>query len=369
MSSAPPRRSNRITAAKTIEADAKPKAKAAPKKRVRQASPDADAGNTRELKKYRKRTKTSAAVEFSDRRPRRRGNLSKLTETPLDVLFEIFSYLELFDLLRMSRTTKDLRTLLMRKETAFVWERARLGMEGLPPMIEGLNEPQYANLLFDNHCHSCLKTPTKSIQWRMRMRLCTACLEKGTIMATRQQLRAHSGLTDSFKTQELLAITPHWCFQHSSNGVYYISGYDICYDIRTYERLVEESAPLQHGLLHYGAWFAKKQEDYKALVKSCKQYENWAYSRTEIRATELDSLRRRRLESIIARLKADGWDDELQLQSTLDTLQGHPLVKQPRDLSDRIWDKIKPTLTELMTKFRADLLEQKTQRAISERTE
>ncbi len=53
----------------------------------------------------------------------------------------------------MSRTTKPLRALLMRKSSSFIWERARLGMEGLPPMIEGFNEPQYANLLFDTHCH------------------------------------------------------------------------------------------------------------------------------------------------------------------------------------------------------------------------
>ncbi len=53
----------------------------------------------------------------------------------------------------MSRTTKTLRTYLMTKENAFIWRRARLGVEGLPPMIEDLSEPLYANLLFDKHCH------------------------------------------------------------------------------------------------------------------------------------------------------------------------------------------------------------------------
>ncbi|KAF9031552.1 hypothetical protein BDZ89DRAFT_621684 [Hymenopellis radicata] len=369
MSPAPSRRSKRIAEAKTKD-DAKHKAKAAPnlKKRVRQASPDADAGATREpspQRKARKRTKAGAAVESSDQAPqprRGRGKLSQLTEINLDVLFEIFSYLEPLDLLRMSRTTKDLRALLMKKETAFVWESARLGMDGLPPMIEGLNEPQYANLLFDNHCHNCLKTPTKYIVWEIRMRLCKECLEKGTIVATSRQLRAH-GLTDSFKAQELLKnITPYRCFKPSTT--YYIA----YYDVRTYERLVEESAPLQHGFPQYAAWFAKKQEDYKALVKSCQQYEDWATSRTETRAAELDSLRRLRLESIIARLTADGWDEELQLDSTLETLQRHPLVKQPRELTNRIWNTIKPALTALMTEFRAELLERKIQTAIYERT-
>lgn len=78
----------------------------------------------------------------------------------LNDFLQIFSYLEPFDLLRMSRTTKDLRQLLMSKSTAFVWERARLGMDGLPHMFDDLNEVQYANLLFDTHCHVCTCTYT-----------------------------------------------------------------------------------------------------------------------------------------------------------------------------------------------------------------
>ncbi|KAF9019844.1 hypothetical protein BDZ89DRAFT_898247, partial [Hymenopellis radicata] len=81
------------------------------------------------------------------------GKLSLFTEAPLDVLFEVFSNLEPLDLLRMSRTTKTLRSLLMDKSYISVWQSALEGIEGLPPVIEGLSEPQYVNLMFDNHCH------------------------------------------------------------------------------------------------------------------------------------------------------------------------------------------------------------------------
>ncbi len=56
----------------------------------------------------------------------------------------------------MSRTTKALRALLMAKSSSGVWKRARLRMEGLPPIFEDLSEPEYANLLFDSHCHVCV---------------------------------------------------------------------------------------------------------------------------------------------------------------------------------------------------------------------
>ncbi|KAF9010865.1 hypothetical protein BDZ89DRAFT_905262, partial [Hymenopellis radicata] len=82
-----------------------------------------------------------------------RGRLRQFAEAPVDVLFVIFSHLEPLDLLRMSRTTKALRSLLMDKSSRTVWKSAFLAMGGLPPIIEGLSEPQYANLLFDSHCH------------------------------------------------------------------------------------------------------------------------------------------------------------------------------------------------------------------------
>ncbi|KAF8908714.1 hypothetical protein CPB85DRAFT_1456016 [Mucidula mucida] len=116
-----------------------------------------------------------------------------------------------------------------------------------------------------------------------------------------------------------------------------------------YEQLVEESALFQYGSPQYNAWFARKQKEHKALSKSCQKYEKWAMSKMESRATELDSFRRARFESIIASLKADGWDREVELPYTRKALQEHVLLKQPRKLTDRIWDTIRPALTEIMS--------------------
>ncbi|KAF9015808.1 hypothetical protein BDZ89DRAFT_907443, partial [Hymenopellis radicata] len=104
--------------------------------------------------------KTGTSVETSGQARKGQGKLSLFTEAPLDVLFEFYSRsfpnLEPLDLLRMSRTTKTLRSLLMDKSYISVWQSALEGIEGLPPVIEGLSEPQYVNLMFDNHCHVCI---------------------------------------------------------------------------------------------------------------------------------------------------------------------------------------------------------------------
>ncbi len=93
MPSVPPRRSNRIAAVNT-EGKAKRKPKEAlAKKRAQRASPEVDAAKTRESssqKKPRKRAKTDAVVECSDQRPGKRGKLQQITETPLDILLEVW---------------------------------------------------------------------------------------------------------------------------------------------------------------------------------------------------------------------------------------------------------------------------------------
>jgi hypothetical protein len=100
------------------------------------------------------------------------GLLKRLTEVPLDILFEvrggffvslalielgqIFSHLHPLDLLHLARTTQAFRALLMRRSATSVWKATIANIEGLPVCPPDLNEPQYVNLAFDDHCHVSL---------------------------------------------------------------------------------------------------------------------------------------------------------------------------------------------------------------------
>lgn len=74
----------------------------------------------------------------------------------LTVLWQIFGHLAPLDILRLARTTKELRDVLMRRSVRSVW---KLSFEGIdfPPCPDDLTEPQYAHLAFDNHCHVSLR--------------------------------------------------------------------------------------------------------------------------------------------------------------------------------------------------------------------
>jgi len=64
--------------------------------------------------------------------------------------------LQPLDLLNLSRTSKSLRSMLMKKNSIAVWRRARANLAGLPECPDDLTEPQYTELVFGRTCFVCL---------------------------------------------------------------------------------------------------------------------------------------------------------------------------------------------------------------------
>ncbi|KAK0196745.1 hypothetical protein F5146DRAFT_1012796 [Armillaria mellea] len=94
---------------------------------------------------------------------RERGKLKQIPEMPIDILFEVFSHLDALD---------TLRRLLMHRSSISIWQAA-LSRDTLPPKPADLNEPQYINLAFSEHCHDCLASGKHIILWTFRTRLCS----------------------------------------------------------------------------------------------------------------------------------------------------------------------------------------------------
>ncbi|KAG7090331.1 hypothetical protein E1B28_009450 [Marasmius oreades] len=104
-----------------------------------------------------KQVSTNANPDVFRRTCGKRGLLEKLAkEAPLDIFIEVFKYLGPRDILYLSRTTKAFRAFLMTSSSLPVWRTARENISDLPPLPTDLNEPQYASLLFDNHCYASI---------------------------------------------------------------------------------------------------------------------------------------------------------------------------------------------------------------------
>jgi hypothetical protein len=57
------------------------------------------------------------------------------------------------DVLRLARTTKQFRQLLVHRSSVSIWIAARKNVPDLPDCPPYMSEPQFANLVFDTHCH------------------------------------------------------------------------------------------------------------------------------------------------------------------------------------------------------------------------
>lgn len=113
----------------------------------------------------------------------------------MQTIFQILGHLNPLDVLRLARTTKQFRSMLMHKSSRFIWIAARKNVPDLPDCPPYMSEPQFANLVFDTHCHvrislyrrlqtpnvhakECLAPNTRSVDWRISRRICMKCTKE-----------------------------------------------------------------------------------------------------------------------------------------------------------------------------------------------
>ncbi|KAJ6513367.1 hypothetical protein C8R45DRAFT_1068349 [Mycena sanguinolenta] len=269
----------------------------------------------------------------------RRGILSSFREFPLDIVVEIFSYLNPMDLLNLARATKEIRTILMSPSSAFMWKKSRSHIEGLPDLPRDLSEPQYANLCFSTHCHECLAVPFSKIIWSARMRLCNKCIYRK--FGTHRWVAGRVKLESSFLWWYL--VPSH---RESGNRRELFSIDEARKLSEECEAFLEEDGQLQVSNPDYQAWFTQKRNAMKEIDAHARSCASWEDTRLYERTKELRDARRLREEAIVERLTALGWGEEVLHDYEFFC---HRLVNQPKKLTDRIWKNIEGPLVEFLT--------------------
>ncbi|KAK7033086.1 hypothetical protein R3P38DRAFT_2920621 [Favolaschia claudopus] len=310
--------------------------------------------------------KTTVVAADSDQKSKRvrgrRGILSSLREFPLDLIAEIFGHLNPGDLLNLARTSKEIRVILMSKSSAFIWRDARSQVEGLPDLPPDLSEPEFANLCFSGHCHKCLTTPVPTIIWSVRQRLCKKCI--ATSFGSLSSLTA----TTKLDTSVLSAIVPSYCETRRGRRYYYEH---TSYWLDIGSKLVEECANfMENGIVKrsdpgFSEWYKKRSEELKEIKQHAESCATWAANRSNERKDKLDDSRKLRQEAIIEHLTALGWGEEIPFH--IEQLATHKLVKQPKELTNRIWKNIEAPLVEFITTLKEERLTFARTKIISER--
>ncbi|KAJ3722695.1 hypothetical protein DFJ43DRAFT_1042093 [Lentinula guzmanii] len=253
-----------------------------------------------------------------------RGRLENILKIPLDVMLEIYGYLEPIDILRLSRTSKDLRAFLMIRSNAIVWSTARSNVPDLPPLPFDLSEPQYANLAFDSYCHNRLysRSNLHSV-WK----------------------RSYASTFIVFK--EIAQYIPYvnvvpW------KGPW--DGEDKVYFPPNVRSLRHEYRRVRKGEMELEDWVMQKKKAYEEIMKHTAACSDWQISSKNKRSEELKHARSRRKIAIYDKLRALGWGnevDKLEAEGS-SLLSAHRAVRQTKDLTDKAWNNMRPQLIKLL---------------------
>ncbi|KAJ3770337.1 hypothetical protein FB446DRAFT_790599 [Lentinula raphanica] len=276
------------------------------------------------------------------------GLLQRLAkDVPLDVILEIFCYLEPRDLLRLARTTKDLRGMLMTKSSVNIWRSALENVEGLPPCPPDLNEPQYANLLFEPHCHICMHSGRcDNILWNFRMRACQKCVMNfpNTLFDCIGGHPLSRGPNSDVIPREVAKISGRY--------------YDL-WNMEIAQRYRAEYDALE--TVDRDAWLTRTRNERRALKEHSRECVEWCKLSFKTRADELDVIRKERRAAILDRLQEIGLREEAETvmqdpfyNATNEPFSNHKLVRQAKKLTDYGWDSIKDELVSLLAKCKDD---------------
>ncbi|KAF5352806.1 hypothetical protein D9756_006081 [Leucocoprinus leucothites] len=276
---------------------------------------------------------------------RKKGRLACFLNLPLDLWSETFGYLEPYDLLKLSRTTKDFREMLMSRSARQLWIKSLASVPLLPPCPQDMSEPAYTNLVFSPYCNLCQARTSRAVDWNLRVRMCTSCFKEEVGIAGRWEI-----------TELIFQLIPTQLLLRQA-GLRYLK-----YQYKHIEEHLESLNQAQAK-----EYVKERQQMMRAHKEHARLCEIWAQSIAKDRSQELEKLKRDRFNAIASKLRELGWGVDIDVPFIADALRRHEFVKKPQKLTEKIWVNIKQPLLEFMEPLRNKRLEQARQRLIDRR--
>ncbi|ESK90512.1 hypothetical protein Moror_13599 [Moniliophthora roreri MCA 2997] len=297
-----------------------------------EAVEDEDEAISTSMTKRQKRGRdvTNEDSDYTGKRPRKKktqmrggaGKLSLLPNMPLDILFEICSYLPPKSLMALIDVNKAFRETLARP----VWTTLRKEFEAPdPPSGTDTSEIDWMRLLFgDTMCYVC-DAKRVTLNWVLRKRICNKCISTQGVSA-RGFVKAYGVGLD--KTSRDLVLSLIWP----------------AYGIGTHYYPFEEIDQVLEGLRISRGKGSEEADKYVAErkahlvklrehVKLCKE---WMKAETMKKFKSTQQLRQERFDAVKTRLLAMGFTQ--QDAAEVRDLDG---VRRESPLTERSWIMIK----------------------------
>ncbi|OJT07261.1 hypothetical protein TRAPUB_1890 [Trametes pubescens] len=288
------------------------------------------------------------ATNGKTRGMRNAGKLAQLLEMPNEIFFMITSYLTPLDMLNLSRSTKRMRDVLSSKAVSrHAWVAARKNIvPALPDCPDCISELQYAHVLFEHSCEACDAPRARHALFEIPVRLCKPCLEAnvgtGTELMKRYKIPENrAGLITLF-----CPLYP----RYTPNDVPWTSVAPKA-DDRFYEpdflAIKKQAWALMkaHDKVAVSAYGEDRRQNVFIRMKFREAVMRWE----EERASRNKAIRSARGAAIEAKLGEAGVNkDDMPDHAA----EWKNLVNQPRELSEKGWEALRPELLRLVEEYR-----------------
>ncbi|KAI0794474.1 hypothetical protein C8Q74DRAFT_1248954 [Fomes fomentarius] len=300
--------------------------------------------------------KTKTVVNTKGKRPKGRnvGKLMQVMNVPMDVFFEIVSHLDPLDVLQLSRVSNELRSMLQSKDSRHIWIAARKNISPpLPDCPTDMSEPLYAYLVFERFCQLCGAGRAMNVDYALRVRLCAICWPKNVRKG--RPLVRELGLTNTKKnksiTDVLFTLVPEATREWTARE-----------PLQQLDQQASSSFYSPQFLPVGREYLALRDTNQQAVQTFVEEHQAEALIRRndsspmgDARGTEQDKQGREvmseRAAEIQKRLEELGYDEsEFRKQRNFEWTQ---MLDQPRQLTPRIWNTIRPRLIAILDNGRA----------------
>ncbi|KAI0373295.1 hypothetical protein BV20DRAFT_803069 [Pilatotrama ljubarskyi] len=285
------------------------------------------------------------------------GKLTEIMNVPMDVFFEITSHLRPLDILQLSRSSKDLRNLLLSRNSRHIWIAARKNL--VPPMPDCpdyMSEPQYAHLAFERVCHACGVGQSVNLDYAIPIRLCGACWRAN--VRNGSKLAREAGLNKNAQ-KDIFNLLP------AGNGTWNGWGMQPLEVVFQSSRMIYYEPEFVAIAKQYENLRIKDREALQQFIddRKAETLRRLNFNRTVGRWEQELHNENRKVEEMLRQERRAAIEEKLlELGYQRDDLPKHDfqfvqILNQPRKLTPRIWNMIRPKLVEILETQRKDRAE------------
>ncbi|KAH8814732.1 hypothetical protein DL96DRAFT_1624761 [Flagelloscypha sp. PMI_526] len=281
------------------------------------------------------------------------GNMFNLF--PLDIVLEVFSHVDLEDLMSLSRVSRQLKSTLFAPSARRVWKIVRENTDGPAeyPKPDSMPEPVYASLLYDTYCTECFGD--NGAWYLATRRFCHGCFEsrycsedylQQHVRSTKDRISLNKLRTSWYTLGDAL-VSP----RNQTNSI-------SMFPLREAERLLYEYAHLSEDTRE--DWLAKKCKEANAKQKIADAFALWRHNLKFHKERELVALRR---DAIRENLRELGWGEEIDCYEASvrnPWLSCHEQIRDfsaPFRLTSKSWNRMQPALISFMEELKVKRLE------------